>query len=97
MISEKVRKTPFGKRLKAELTASRSHRAEVNVGKIGQLTKKGDTIVVPGKVLGSGSIAHAVTVAAEKFSGSARKKIESAGGKAIPIGELHDKAARVMR
>ena len=68
MISKKVKKTPFGKNLKAMLSKSRSHRAEVNVGKIGKLTKKGDTIVVPGKVLGTGAIDHSVTVAAEKYS-----------------------------
>ncbi len=97
MISEKVRKTPFGKNLKNLMQKSRSRRAEVNVGKISKLTKKGDSIVVPGKVLGTGAIDHAVTVAANNFSESARRKIEAAGGKTIGIEAVEDKKARVIK
>ncbi len=42
------------------------------------LVKNGDKIV---KVLGDGEIDRALTVKAEKFSASARSKIEAAGGK----------------
>ncbi|MGA2193230.1 MAG: 50S ribosomal protein L15 [Nitrospirota bacterium] len=38
------------------------------------------------KILGHGEIGRAVTVQAHKFSGSAAKKIEAAGGKAEEIG-----------
>ncbi len=38
------------------------------------------------KVLGRGEIASAKTIHAHKFSGSATKKIEERGGKAVPIG-----------
>ncbi len=38
------------------------------------------------KVLGNGDLAQAVTVAAHKFSASARAKIEAAGGKCEEIG-----------
>ena len=37
------------------------------------------------KVLGSGELKEAVTVSAHKFSASAKKKIEAAGGKAVVI------------
>ncbi|MFC2174960.1 50S ribosomal protein L18e [archaeon] len=94
-MAEKEKKTKFEKNLKKLVTKSRSGRAEVNVGKIGKLTKKGETIVVPGKVLGTGAIDHAVTVAAMRFSESAKKKIEAAGGKAVAITDV-DKKARVV-
>lgn len=96
MISEKVKKTKFGKDLKKRIGKSRSRRAEVNVGKIGKLTKKGDVVVVPGKVLGTGAIGHAVTVAAMGFSETAERKIKAAGGKAVGISSLEDKKARVI-
>jgi len=38
------------------------------------------------KILGSGEITSAKTIHAHKFSESARKKIEDAGGKAKMIG-----------
>ncbi len=96
MISKKVEKTKFGKSLRKKASKSRSRRAEVNIGKIAKLTKKGDSVVVPGKVLGAGAIDHAVTIAAMGFSEAARQKIEAAGGKAIGIAELEDKKARVI-
>jgi len=86
------KKTKFAKDLKKRVAKTRSHRAEVNVGKIGKLTKKGEAVVVPGKVLGTGSIDHAVTVAAMRFSDRARMKIEAAGGKAVGIAEATAKS-----
>jgi large subunit ribosomal protein L18e len=62
--------------------------AEVNLSRISRVAPKGSTIVVPGKVLGSGSLPHAVTVAAYSFSGSARTKIKAAGGEALSIPQL---------
>ncbi len=37
------------------------------------------------KVLGRGELKHALTIAAHKFSTSARQKIEAAGGKAVEL------------
>lgn len=72
---------------------SRSH-AEVNLSRIARVAPKGATIVVPGKVLGSGALLHSVTVAAFAFSGAARKKIEAAGGKSMSIPQLMEKAPK---
>ena len=54
-------------------------RPEVNVAQIERVVEDGDTVVVPGKVLGAGRIDSDVTVAAFKASSSARRKIEDAG------------------
>jgi large subunit ribosomal protein L15 len=37
------------------------------------------------KVLGRGELKHALTIAAHKFSASAKEKIEAAGGKAVEL------------
>mgnify|MGYP000365481609 CR=1 FL=1 len=63
-------------------------RPQVNISKINRYTKEGETIIVPGKVLGAGFLDHKVTVAAYAYSESARKKILDAGGEAISIEEL---------
>jgi len=47
----------------------------------GIIKKYGDGI----KILGGGEIKHKLTVTAHKFSASARKKIEAAGGKCIEL------------
>jgi len=62
--------------------------AEVNVGKIDRYLRENEIAVVPGKVLGSGEITKPVTVAAWRFSESARRKIESAGGRTLSIWDL---------
>ena len=97
MISKKIAKTKLGKEIKKRMEKSRKNKAEVNIGKIAKYTKKGDKVVVVGKVLGMGSISHAVTVAALAFSKSAKEKIEKAGGKAIHIHELEEtKGVKLM-
>jgi large subunit ribosomal protein L18e len=55
----------------------RSH-AEVNLSRIERYAREDETVVVPGKVLGSGALRKSVTVAAVDFSTSARRKIEHA-------------------
>ena len=67
------------------LERSRSKRVAVNVGKIAKLTKPGDVVIVPGKVLGGGVIEHKVVVGGFSFSESARSKITAAGGEVLPI------------
>ena len=62
--------------------------AEVNLSKINRYAQNGETILVPGKVLGSGELTKPVTVAAWQFSAQARDKISAAGGKATTIAEL---------
>ena len=63
-------------------------RYEINLKHIERYAKDGETIVVPGVVLGEGELKKKITIAAWRFSSSARKKIEEAGGKAISIEEL---------
>ncbi len=63
-------------------------RVVVNVSKINRYTKPGETVVVPGKVLGAGIIDHPVTVAAMAFSASAVEKIKAAGGRVMHILDL---------
>ena len=51
----------------------------------GEVNKESLGLVGLLKVLGTGSIKKAVTVKADKFSQSAKKKIEAAGGKALSV------------
>ena len=55
----------------------RTH-AEVNLSRIERYADGDRTIVVPGKVLGSGVLQKEVTIAAVDFSRTAERKIEAA-------------------
>ncbi len=73
------------------LSKSRRSRISVNVGNINRHTKRSDTVVVPGKILGAGSLNHSVTVAAFGVSDSAALKLKAARAKYISIAELVEK------
>lgn len=70
------------------LERSRRNWSEVNLSRLSRYASKGEQIVVPGVLLGTGEISTAVTVAAFRASAAARKKIEAAGGKAVSLLEL---------
>lgn len=72
----------------------RKSRAQVNVSKISRHTEEGDTVVIPGKVLGAGILKHKVHVAAFAFSETARRKILDAGGTIMSIQELVERNPR---
>jgi large subunit ribosomal protein L18e len=61
------------------LEKPRRTHAEVNLGQIERYAREDETVVVPGKVLGSGVLEKEVTVAAVDFSSTARTKIEQVG------------------
>lgn len=89
-LTETARKDEVGlwRALAEELSRPRKNRREVNLEKINKYSRDGEVVVVPGKVLGEGNLDHKVTIAAYKFSSSAIKKIEEAGGKHITLDEL---------
>ncbi len=59
-------------------TATRN-QAEVNISHIERNADDGDTVVVPGKVMGSGQLTKDITVAALSFTQGARAGIEASG------------------
>ena len=73
----------------ADKLRKRKHkRVAVNISRINRHSKDDETVVVPGKVLGSGRLTHRVNVAAFSCSRQAREKIEGAGGKYLTIKAL---------
>jgi len=70
------------------LARTSSRRVEVNLGRLARLASDASVILVPGKVLGSGAFARKLIVGAYSFSSSARRKIESSGGKALDLQEF---------
>lgn len=63
-------------------------RVVVNVSRINRYAEVGETVIVPGKVLGAGTLEKPVNVAAFSFSFSAAEKIKQAGGRVMSIEDL---------
>ncbi|MFH1642887.1 MAG: 50S ribosomal protein L18e [Nanoarchaeota archaeon] len=76
------------KRIAIDLERPTRKRRIVNLSKINKVTSENETIVVPGKVLGTGILDHKVTISAFQFSTGALEKINKLGAKVIPLDEL---------
>ena len=77
-------------RIANDLEKSTRQRRVVNLSRINRFVKDNESIIVPGKVLGSGILEHKVTVAAFNFSKSAVDKIKK-NGSCLSIKELIEK------
>ena len=73
------------KAVAAVLAGPASQRAQVNLNKIDKVVKSGETIIVPGKVLGDGTLSKKVTIIGFSASESALVKIKAAGATFITI------------
>jgi len=79
---------PIWRDVADRLSSSRRRRVAINVGRLNRHAKDGETVVVPGKVLGAGALDHPILVAAFAFSEEAEAKILRAKGRCFSIGEL---------
>lgn len=66
-------------------------RRVVNIGRLNDVTKENDVVVVPGKVLGTGNISHKITLCSFSISVAAAKKIKDAGGDIISHSDIISK------
>jgi large subunit ribosomal protein L18e len=58
------------------VSGSKRKYSSLNIGEIENQTSEGDTVVVPGKVLGSGNISKRVRICALRFSDGAKEKLK---------------------
>ena len=58
------------------------------MNRIKQLTKENDIVVFPGKVLGTGTVSHKITLCSFSISNSAAAKVLENGGKLISHTDL---------
>ncbi|MBT8171393.1 50S ribosomal protein L18e [Candidatus Bathyarchaeota archaeon] len=83
--------TEIWRSLANRLTSSKRSRVAVNLSRLNRFTKEGETVVVPGKVLGAGKPDHSLTIAAFTFSEVAKRKIQAIKGNYISIRDLMKK------
>ncbi len=76
------------KDLARRLSKPKRNMAAVNLSRINRHAKAGDTLLVPGKILGYGNLNKKVIVSAFSFSKEAEEKIKKAGGNIVLIEDL---------
>jgi large subunit ribosomal protein L18e len=81
-------KTKIWALLASEMSKTRRRRITVNLSRLNRISSPGEILLIPGKVLGTGSLNHRLDIAAESFSVAAQEKIINAGGQCLTIEEL---------
>lgn len=84
----KKNKAPIWRALEEELAGVRANRREINVRRLAEITRTDEVVVVPGKVLGTGSLGHKLTVCAFSISETAAKKVIESGGRVVTFEDL---------
>jgi large subunit ribosomal protein L18e len=84
----KRNRAPIWRALQQELVGPRANRREINVRRLAEITTADEVVVVPGKVLGTGTLGHKLTVCAFSISETAAKKIIESGGKVVTFEDL---------
>src|SRR5919109_259860 len=87
----KNNKAPIWRALEEELAGPRANRREINVRRLAEITKADEAVVVPGKILGTGTLDHKLTVCAFSISETAAKKVIESGGKVMTFDDLINK------
>jgi len=85
------KEAPIWRDVAERLEKSSKHWAEVNLSSIERNAEEGDTIVIPGKVLGAGFLRKEVTIGAFKASRRAEESIAEAGGELLNLRELAER------
>ena len=90
-IPKEAARSRFWQRIIEECERPRRNRRVVNLYKLNRLTKAGDIVYVPGKVLGTGNIDHPITISAFGFSKTAYEKLLKSGSTVLTTREFAEK------
>ena len=88
--------TSLYKRLASDLAKPSRQRRTVNLFSIEKHAADGETVVIPGKVLGEGDLTKKVTVVALTFSETAKEKINKKG-KTLTLHEFMQNPTKRVR
>jgi large subunit ribosomal protein L18e len=84
----KENRAPIWRDIAERISKPRRNIPAVNLSRVRRHSADGETILVPGKLLGAGVLERKLRVAALRFTEGARRKIERAGGECLSISEL---------
>lgn len=78
----------FWRDIARRLNSSNRNYASINVGKLDNLVNDGETVVVPGALLGSGYFEKKAILSAFRFSKGAQEKLQKSGSTMKTLLEL---------
>jgi len=94
--NSEARSSGLFKRISELVSLPKRKRIAVNVDKLDKLTKEGEFVIIPGKVLASGRISHSLSICAVDYSKGALQKLKAANCKIISIEEMLKSKPRII-
>ena len=79
---------PIWRDIAERLERKNRNRSEVNLSRVNRTARDGETVVVPGVLLGSGELSKPLTIATWRASAGAKAKVVRSGGKVVGLREL---------
>ena len=86
--ASKKNEAPIWSRLADLAIKPSTSRRVVNLTRINKTTKENNILFVPGKVLGTGSLSHKITLCSFSMSTTAAKKIIQTGGTIMTYSDM---------
>ena len=86
--ASKKNEAPIWSKIADLALKSSSTKRTVNLTRINKITKANDILFVPGKVLGTGNMAHKITLSSFAISRTARNKIIQSGGNIMAYSDM---------
>jgi len=83
----RLNEAPLWRDIASRLEGPSRNWAQVNLSKVAAHVGDGERAVIPGKLLGDGELAKAVTIVAVSASASAKAKVAKAGGQVLTLAE----------
>lgn len=81
-------KAPIWKDLAKRLEKPARSWSAVNLSKLEEYARDGETVLIPGKLLGNGGLEKKLTIAAFSFSATSKAKLAKSGSKGVNYLEL---------
>jgi large subunit ribosomal protein L18e len=78
----------FRERVGKIVSRPKRSRRSVNLYKLDKVSKEGESIIVPGKVLSEGRLTHKVRITALDYSDAAKRALEESGSKIVGLEEM---------
>jgi large subunit ribosomal protein L18e len=84
----------FREKLYKMVSKPRRARVSVNIYKLERMSKEGERVIIPGKVLSDGKLTHKVKIAALNYSAGAKKEITNSGSEMVTLESLLKEKAK---
>lgn len=86
--ASKKNNAPIWERLADQALKPTRAKRTMNLGQLDKFVADNDVVIVPGKILGTGSLSHKITVCSFSMSTAGAKKITASGGKILDISQI---------